>query len=248
MIDSVIWDEISLEVLMAARLGLAVKDFEIQCRLAPMENGKTFFDRIRVAESLIRDRLITTEDGYLKLSNRVIPESLIDNLKTGSVIAWKILDCIDPPQKTFQKIDQDLLTQIGLEGELLVIGELNKSLSSEGVGRVKHISLVDDSAGYDIQAPSIRNIESNLLLEVKTSARPGENFHFYISKNEARVAQQNSNWFLVGVESTINGYQLLGSLAFNMFADFLPINQSPNGHWESAKIVIPKKIFTSGLP
>lgn len=248
MIDSVIWDEISLEVLMAARMGLAVKDFEVQCRLAPMENGKTFFDRIRVAESLIRDGLIATEDGYLKLSNRVIPESLITNLKTGSVIAWKILDCIDPPQKIFQKIDQELLNQIGLEGELLVISELNKSLASDEVGRVKHISLVDDSAGYDIQAPSLRNLESNLLLEVKTSVRPGENFHFYISKNEARVAQQNSNWFLVGVESTANGYQLLGSLAFNVFANFLPINQSPSGQWESARIVIPKKMFTSGLP
>jgi hypothetical protein len=248
MIDSVIWDEISLEVLIAARAGLAVKDFEIQCRLAPMENGKTFFDRIRVAESLIRDRLITSEDGYLRLSNKVIPESLIQNLKTGSVIAWKILDCIDPPQKTFQKIDQELLSQIGLEGELAVIRELNRNLSSEEIHRIKHISLVDDSVGYDIQAPSFRNIDANLLLEVKTSVRPGDNFHFYISKNEARVAQQNSNWFLVGVESTPYGYQLLGGLTFNTFADFLPVNQSPNGQWESAKIVIPKKIFTAGLP
>ena len=248
MIDSLLWDEISLEVLTAARAGLSVKDFEVQCRLAPMENGKTFFDRIRVAESLIRDRLITTEDGYLKLLNRVIPESLMKNLKTGSVIAWEILDCIDPPQKTFQKIDQELLSQIGLEGELAVIRELNRILSFEEARRIKHISLLDDSVGYDIQSPSLKNIEANLLLEVKTSVRPGDNFHFYISKNEARVAQQNSSWFLVGVESTPNGYQILGGLAFNTFADFLPINQSLNGQWESAKIVIPKKIFTTGLP
>lgn len=248
MIDSVIWDDISLEVLTAARMGLSVKDFEIQCRLAPMENGKTFFDRIRVAESLIRDRLITTEDGYLKLENKIIPSSLIENLKSGSIVAWKILECIDPPQKIFQKIDLELLSQIGLDGEFAVIKELNKNLSSEVVSRIRHISLVDDSAGYDIQAPSLRNIEANLLLEVKTSVRPGDSFQFYISKNEARVAQLNSNWFLVGVESTPNGYQILGSLTFNMFADFLPINQSPNGHWESAKISIPKKIFTIGLP
>jgi hypothetical protein len=44
MIDSLIWDELSLEILNAARLGMAVKDFEIQCRLKPISNGKSYFD------------------------------------------------------------------------------------------------------------------------------------------------------------------------------------------------------------
>lgn len=248
MIDSLIWDEISLEILTAARLGVAVRDFEIQCRLAPMENGKSFFDRIRVAESLIRDKLITIEDGYLKLSTKVVPESLIENLKTGSVVAWKILDCIEPPGRFLQKIDQELLARIGLDGELAVIKSLQNNLPAEDAHRIKHISLVDDSVGFDIQAPSVRDIQLNLLLEVKTSVRPGDDFNFYISRNEARVAQQNSNWFLIGVESTPGGYNILGRLAFNLFSDFLPVNQSPYGQWESAKIVIPKKMFTAGLP
>lgn len=248
MIDSLIWDEISLEVLTAARSRMAVKDFEIQCRLAPMENGKSFFDRIRVAESLIREKLITTEDGYLGLSNKIVPESLIENLKTGSLVAWKILDCIEPPKKFLQKIDQELLNRIGLDGELAVIKSLQNNLPAEDIRRIKHISLVDDSVGFDIQAPSLRDLELNLLLEVKTSVRPGDDFNFYISRNEARVAQQNNNWFLIGVESTPSGYKILGSLAFNMFSDLLPVNQSANGQWESAKIVVPKKIFIAGLP
>ena len=41
MFDTLIWDELSLEVVVAARAGMAVKDFEIQWRLAPAANGKS---------------------------------------------------------------------------------------------------------------------------------------------------------------------------------------------------------------
>ena len=248
MIDNLIWDELSLEVLSAAHSGMTVKDFEVQCRLAPLANGKTFFDRIRVAEALISDKLITIEDGFLKLTHDVIPESLVENLKRGSPVAWKILDCISPSDKLLHKLDLDLLNRIGLEGELSVISELKKSLLAPHLDRIKHISLVDDSAGFDIQSPSTKSPEDTLLLEVKTSVRPGDNFTFYISKNEARVAKQNDNWFLIGVDSNSDGYRVLGSLRFNSFSDFLPINMSTNGQWESAKITISKSMFIGGLP
>lgn len=248
MIDNLIWDELSLDVVIAARTGMAVKDFEIQCRLAPAANGKSYFDRIRVAETLISDRLISVENGYLTLTNNFIPESLVDNLVRGSEVAWKILDCIDPAKKILKKIDQELLKKIGLDGELVVVQELRSHLGLNEFSRVRHISLVDDSAGFDIQAPSLKNSEETLLLEVKTSVRPGEQFTFYISKNEVRVARQNENWFLVGVDAYVGGFRVLGSLKFNTFSDFLPFNQSSSGEWETAKIVISKKMFFSGLP
>ena len=248
MIDSLIWDELSLEILNAARLGMAVKDFEIQCRLKPISNGKSYFDRIRVAESLIQDKLIVVEDGYLKLSKNTIPDSLVETLATGSAIAWEILDCIDPPRKQLLKLDHDLLRKIGLDGELAVLNELRQHLTDHVYEKVRHISLIDDSAGFDIQTPSIKNSENFVLLEIKTSVRPGDLFTFYISKNEARVARQNNNWFLIGVESSPNGFNVLGSLMLNSFSDFLPVNQSPNGEWETAKILISKKSFTNGLP
>jgi hypothetical protein len=248
MFDNLIWDELSLEVIFAAKSGIAVKDFEIQCRLAPTANGKSYFDRFRVAEALISDKMICIENGYLKLANNFIPESLVDNLVTGSEVAWKILDCIDPPKKYLQKIDQDLLKKIGLNGELAVIEEIRNHLDIQDFPKVRHISLVDDSAGFDIQTPSIKNIEETLLLEVKTSVRPGDLFTFYISKNEARVARQNNNWLLVGVESFADGFRVFGNLMFNTFSDLLPLNQSRSCEWETAKIVISKKLFFNGLP
>ena len=248
MIDSLIWDELSLEILTAAKAGMAVKDFEIQCRLKPIANGKSYFDRIRVAESLIQDKLIIVDDGYLKLSKNAIPDSLVETLATGSVIAWEILDCIDPPRKQLLKLDQDLLRKIGLDGELAVLKDFRVHLTEQDYGKVRHVSLVDDSAGFDIQAPSIKNSENTLLLEVKTSVRPGDLFTFYISKNEARVARQNNNWFLIGVESSSTGFNVLGSLMFNSFSDFLPLNHSDNGEWETSKILVSKRSFTNGLP
>ena len=100
MIDNLIWDEISLEVLKAARSGMAVKDFELHCRLAPITNGKSFFDRIRVAESLIQDKLISIDDGYLKIANKMLPESLVNKLITGLPIAWEITSR-SPQMETF---------------------------------------------------------------------------------------------------------------------------------------------------
>jgi len=248
MTDELIWNELSFEVVSAARSEITVQDFQLQCRLAPIENGKSFFDLIRVAENLIKTNVIFVDEGYLKLSNKVIPSSLISELKIGSIQAWKILDCISPPANLLQKINLDLLSRIGLEGELSVIDELKKNLSGIDPKRIKHISLIDDSAGFDILTPSLKNVENNLLLEVKTSIRPGNIFTFYISRNEARVARQNDNWVLIGVESTPLGFTIIGNLSFNMFSEYLPINMSENGQWESAKIHIPKDYFVKGIP
>ena len=237
-----------LEVLTAARKRLSVKDFQVQCRLSPVENGKSFFDRIRVAENLIRDKLIEVDDGYLRLGAQNIPPSLINDLKDGSELAWEILDCLEPTSNTLKKIDLELLSRIGLEGELAVVRDLKNNLPDSEWPKVKHISLIDDSAGFDIHAPSVRNPEAILLLEVKTSPRPGPNFSFYISRNEVRVAQQNLNWVLLGVSSTPSGYRVLGSLDLFQFIDYLPLNQHPQGHWESAKITVPTSLFKNGLP
>lgn len=248
MIDTTIWNELVLEVLTAARKGISVKDFETQCRLAPVENGKSFFDRIRVAESLKSNQLIEVENGYLKLRARNIPISLINDLKSGSEVAWSILDCIDPTKKIQHKIDLELLHKIGLDGEYAVIEELKESLPQTEVKRIRHVSLVDDSAGFDIHAPSLKNQESTILLEVKTSPRPGPDFTFFITRNEVRVARHNENWILLGVISTPYGYKILGSLAFYQFSDYLPLNQDVRGQWESAKITIPRELFKKGLP
>ncbi len=248
MIDTTIKNELVLEVLVAARQGISVKEFERQCRHAPLENGKSFYDRMRVADELKSDQMIEDENGYLRLSAKNIPSTLINDLKVGSEVAWGILECIDPTKKLLSKIDLELLHKIGLDGEYEVIEELKKNLSLREIERIRHVSLVDDSAGFDIICPSVKNSDLTVLLEVKTSPRPGSDFNFFISRNEARVARHNDNWFLLAVTASPNGYQVLGTLNFYQFSDYLPVNQDKRGQWESAKISISKDLFKKGLP
>jgi hypothetical protein len=248
MSDNQIWNQLVLDVMYAASIGMGSKDFELQCRLAPMENGKSYYDRIRVADELLRTGIIKLEDGYLKLATKTTPPILISELKNGSELAWKILDNTYQNSNFSQKIDLELIHQIGLDGENVVIVELNKVLPVTEHHRIRHISLYDDSAGFDIHSPSIKNIESAVLLEVKTSPRPGNNFTFYISQNEARVASLNKNWTLLGVISQNLEYKILGFLTYHQFASFLPVNVDACSRWETAKITVPRDIFTPGLP
>lgn len=248
MLESPQWYEIALEVIRAARNRISVRDFDMQCRLAPVSGGKAYYDRLRVAQQLITDRIIEKDNGYLRLSIKDIPEWLVDGLEVGSEISWEILENIDPTRKLNDKFDRLLLQKIGLDGEMLVMEFLSRHLTEKVFNRVRHVSLTDDSAGYDIQSPSIKDSSDTFFLEVKTSSRPGSEFHFFISRNEARVAAQNDNWRLVGVIRKISGYELLGSIHFSSFSQFLPSDNSSNGRWESASISIPTSSFVSGLP
>lgn len=248
IIDRTPWDEMVLEVLEAARNRVDKRDFDIQCRLTPVTNGKSYFDRIKVFERLILDHVIEIDDGILRIAKNDIPEWLVEGLKEGSDSSWEIFDSINPANKIREKIDRLLLEEIGLQGELEVINQLKNSLPTEFHHRIKHISLEDDSAGYDIQSPSLLDNSNTFFLEVKTTSRPSLDFNFFISRNEARVGSLNENWLLIGVIKSPIGFEILGSLSFNQFLDYLPVNNNSNGRWETARITIPRSSFSPNLP
>lgn len=251
MTPSNTWEELALEVLVAARNRATIREFKKQCELSPPSPGKSYYERERVWESLIADGLIENDDGTLRLTRNILnkpPGWLLHGLETGSDLSWKIVESCGPTDQALKKIDLYLLQKIGLEGELAVINQLKERLPAPTQNRIRHISLIDDSAGFDIQAPSIKNSDSVNLLEVKTFSRPGDFFCFYISRNEARVASNNVNWRLVGVIRKPTGHDILGTLKFSQFSQLLPVDASPSCMWESAKINIPITTFTPKLP
>ena len=248
MSDDYSWDQLKLEVLKAASKKISLRDFDILCQLSPPTAGMSYYDRLRVAENLISEGLVVKEDGFLRISLKHLPSWLITGLENGAQVSWDILQTIDFNQKFENKVDRLLLERIGIEGELQVIKWLNETLDKNIVHKINHVSLTDDSAGFDIVSPSIRNSDDALLLEVKTCSKPGKNFNFFISRNESRIASLNDNWRLIGVVRRPNGYELLGSLRYSVFVDLLPVDTSANGRWESAKITIPIDFFEYGLP
>jgi len=130
---------------------------------------------------------------------------------------------------------------------MTVMTELHTKLHESVHHRIQHISLIDDSAGFDIRSPLTLDPTNNVLLEVKTTSRPGQNFSFYISRNEARVASLNENWRLIGVVKKPSGLSILGALSFMQISSFLPVDKSENGRWESAKITMPRSEFLKNL-
>lgn len=241
-------DELILEVLKAACDRISVRDFDIQCQLAPSTLGKSYYDRLRTAEHLIEDGVIEKVDDHLRIVAKDVPEWLRHGMLVGSQISWEIFEVIDAKGKIGGKIDLELLATIGLDGEMEVIRQLKHDLSPPFDSRINHISLTDDSAGFDISAPSTSQNNRFCLLEVKTSSRPGSNFHFFISKNETRVARHNENWSLVAVRRDPSGYKILGHFRYAHFSEILPINSSPFAKWESASITLPIDLIVPGLP
>ncbi len=251
MIKNYIWQEIALEVISAARSRTSISDFKKHCQLAPVQAGKSYYDRQRVAEQLLLQGLIEIDNGNLRLRDSIlknIPEWLMEGLSLGLPVAWKTISEIDPSNKISNKIDLDLLSEIGRQGELEVMKQLMINLSNSVAHRIKHVSLTDDSAGFDIFAPSVLNSDETLLLEVKTSSKPGNFFSFFISRNEARIASKNINWRLVAVRRCPEGYSILGNIVFDQFSQHLPTNISNLGAWETAKISIPVDLFSKSLP
>lgn len=242
------WEEMVLEVIEAAHNRVGIRDFDLQCKITQQTNGKSYFDRVKVFEKLITDKVIQIDDGRIRLATNYIPDWLYPGLKNGSEASWEIFEKINPPNKFREKIDRALLEEIGLEGEKFVLNFLYESLPNESHKRLKHVSIYDDSAGYDIQSPSINNNANTSFLEIKTSSQPGSIFNFFISRNEARIASLNDNWVLVAVLKKKEHYEIIGFLSYEQFSSYLPINISPNCQWESARIKLPINVFKQGLP
>ena len=240
--------EIALEVIDAAASKITLKEFELRCRLAPVRPGKSFFDFKRVAESLIADGTINLIDGRLNYNSLIITGILRDELTFGNKLAWNILERIDPNGEKAYKFNSELLSQIGLNGENFFIDYLCDINSSFTRSNIRHVSLIDDSAGFDIIAPSLVDHSKNMLVEVKTSTRPGQQFHFYLSRNEARVGSLNRNWYIACVSCQKLNHSLVGHLLFEDIIDLLPTDTSSSARWESARLKVSKDIIRKDIP
>ena len=239
-------DELILDVIKAAESQVSTKDFDIECQLAPASAGRSYYDRLRVAEWLIDQGMIDIVDGHLRLVRRVPPVWLIEGLEKGDPSSWRILFAFDSEGRMQGKVDHELLIRIGLEGEKEVLRQIKDHQPSR-LNSIRHVSLTDDSAGYDIIAPFYDG-EGLCLIEVKTCSRPGAQFRFTISRNESRVASRNPNWRLVGVQRSPSGYRLIGHMYFASFSDYLPLDRNQYGHWESSTITVGFEHFEAGLP
>jgi len=121
--------------------------------------------------------------------------NIINNNRTSGVLNFNQIHKETKVSSKIRKKDyieeQKYKTLLGLMGEKIVVKYLE-----ENSYKVNHISLENDTVGYDIKAIKNGNIE---YIEVKTTTKDF-NTDFYISDNELKFMNNNtSNYFIYRV-------------------------------------------------
>lgn len=219
-------------VAAAASERMFVQDLLLSGRTAQFaERG---YEALNAAlQDMLVNGLIMVEEGRLKLGVLVKVDILETALRKGDVKAWELVDLYPSMSRKYDP-NLELLSEIGLRGEELVIEEYKKILPEALWGRIVHVSLTNDSAGFDLQVPMTRDPNTNIQIEVKSSIRPGRDFEFCLSRNEARKAVSLANWYLVLVD--LSGVEkVLGHLEGESLKAYLPIDSDERFRWQSVQ-------------
>lgn len=110
---------------------------------------------------------------------------------------------------------------IGARGELLVFEyEKNKLIKrGQNSDSVIHISMTDDSKGYDIE--SLDQNENKVYIEVKSTVFGKSNNSFYLTTNELEKSKELTNYHLYRVFHTLSEYPIIKELKEpNFLEDF----------------------------
>jgi hypothetical protein len=239
-----LWKEMAVETLSSARRKITVKEFKNYCNMITPEVGKSFYDRIRVAEFLIEQETILVSDGRLILNQHSKHLWLENEIFDGSENAWEIAQAIDVSGELEKKFDNSLQVQLGLEGELAFISYLEANLPDNRRLTINHVSLVDDTAGYDVSCSSAIHEDEIDLFEVKTSSRISRTFNFFITRNELKVGNSEPNWRIAAMRKVDSKYEFLGLLRLSQFSSYLPKDIHVASKWTSASVAIPVSEFS----
>jgi Domain of unknown function (DUF3883) len=159
-----------------------------------------------------------------------------------------------------RKVDRQALEAFGAEGEEAVLEECRKHLIDlpHLTDEIAHVSLVDDTLGYDIASPDRAGHRHRI--EVKaTSALPGW-ADFFLSRNEASVGKRDPSWSLVVTRREVDAdkgalrMRVIGWLRFTDLEDLLPLDRpaapadSARCTWESCRVTVPDDRLRSALP
>ena len=105
----------------------------------------------------------------------------------------------DSLNQSLDELDKKL-KDLGDKGELYVMDyekeRLQKNNKKELIEMIKHVSLSNDSAGYDILSYNEDGTER--FIEVKTTKGP-EGTDFYISPGELNFSKENENFYIYRV-------------------------------------------------
>ncbi len=238
--------QMALDCIQFAYAARHVQDYTDFCK-RQLGAGTAYYDRIRIKDQLIDEGFIRLDGNTLRLGMAQGVEWLERGLADGEPEAWELCD-LYPKRKLKFDPDDTSARELGLAGELYVIERLKERVPKGFQDRIIHVSLEDDSAGYDIRTPSVNGAEDEVLLEVKTSSRVGPSFRLFLSRNEVETGLRNANWYLVLVTACQGKFEIAGSVKMSAIADLLPQDSSDEATWMSLKLVLQLDNLMAGLP
>jgi hypothetical protein len=197
-------------------------------------------------EFLLNQGLVSIVDGRVVIEELPPHPWIKEGLIEGHPAAWEIVDCFDETQLKFNP-DSEVLSAIGLSGEVFVMNALREVMSDEYFNLVKHVSRFDDTAGYDIEAP-LDPSGAPSFLEIKATTRPHGSFTFFLSRNESVQSKRLSNWFLVLVSLTGGVGSIFGHLDARSLTKYMPSDQHRDFQWQSTSGKLSKDDVFAGLP
>ncbi|WP_350350470.1 DUF3883 domain-containing protein [Microbacterium sp. A8/3-1] len=150
---------------------------------------------------------------------------------------------------TTDRADPFALIEIGAAGEAAVIEACRAELKSLGhvelAAKVMQVSLLDDTLGYDVSAPTLTG--QARLLEVKTTMQYHRDlFVFFLSRNEFEIGRHSRAWAMVACEAVGGSAQVIGWCRASAIAPYLPADR--RGRWTEARIRLPRSVLLEGLP
>lgn len=209
---------------------------------------------------------ILTEQRELWLDQLSVIEEVPWELVPANVAAALASTFEHPEQReafvlaAARKVDRQALEAFGAEGEEAVLEACRKHLIGlpHLADEIAHVSLVDDTLGYDIASPDRAGHRHRI--EVKaTSALPGW-ADFFLSRNEASVGKRDPSWSLVVTRREVDAdkdvlrMRVIGWLRFTDLEDLLPLDRptapadSARCTWESCRVTVPDDRLRSAMP
>lgn len=226
---------VAVELMTLGKTGHSIDGFFSESMLRPIRTGFNHLDRERVYKRLLSEGCIREVDGKFWTETDTIPAWVMRAYSEGfgepEVFKQELLN--SPESKA--KFDAQLLSQIGLNGELSFVEFLRTSLPTDF--SINHVSLVDDSLGYDVEviAPS----GNARFFEVKTSTLRNANFRFFVSRNEFSVGLSHGKAWNLAFMSLLDGRaNLLGKLEMAGLERLFPSDQSESVVWQTARCSI----------
>jgi len=234
-----------LEVIKAAKVKKHFEDFKTEGRLSrDIRSG--YQARMNAFLDLSAQGFVKLESGFMTLGILSPAPWLIKSLLNGEIESWELCDAY-PAKSCKFKPDLLNLETIGREGEDFVIKWLKLNLREELHSDIVQTSLFDDRAGYDVISPSAK-LQHRILLEIKTTSRPGDDFTFYLSRNEWNTALRNPNWYLVLVKKVKGECALFGYLDNESLVNYYPCDRHHDFQWTNVVGKLGLDDVYSGFP